>query len=70
MRWKEILILKENHIPRNSYTTSMRVITNIILLRDNITNKNTPNKLSSKFMSFMSKKMHKTNTPKCAKIKI
>jgi hypothetical protein len=70
MRWKEILIFKENHIPRNSYTTNMRVITNITLLRDSITKKNTLNRPSSKFISFMSREMHKTNTTKCAKIRI
>jgi hypothetical protein len=48
----------------------MRIITNITLLRDNITNKNTFNRLRNKFMSFMSRKMHKTNTTKYTKIKI
>ena len=68
MRWKEILIFKKNHIPRNLYTTSMRMITNITLLRDNITKKNTFNRLSNKFILFMSIEMHKTNTTKCTKI--
>jgi hypothetical protein len=52
------------------YTTSMRIITNITLLRDSITKKNTINRLSNKFMLFMSREMHKTNTTKCTKIKI
>ena len=55
MRWKEILIFKENHIPGNSYTMSMGITTNITLVRDSITKKSTLNKLSSKFMSFMSR---------------
>jgi hypothetical protein len=48
----------------------MRIITNITLLRDNITKKNTLNRPDSKFMSFMSREMHKTNTTKCMKIKL
>jgi len=62
--------LKKNHILRNSYTTSIWIITNITLLRDNITKKSTLNRLSSKFMSFMSREMQKTNTTKCTKIRI
>ena len=68
MRWKEILIFKEDHIPRNPYTRSMGIVTNTTLIRDSITKKNTLNRLSSKFMSFMRREMHKTNTTKCMKI--
>ena len=48
MRWKEILIFKEDHIPGNPYTRSMGIVTNITLVRDSITKENTLNRLSSK----------------------
>nr|KYP34277.1 hypothetical protein KK1_044799 [Cajanus cajan] len=35
-RWKEILIFKENHIPRNSNTRGLWIITNIPFLSNNI----------------------------------
>ena len=44
------------------------IVTNITLVRDSITKKNTLNRLGSKFMSFMRREMHKTNTTKCTKI--
>ena len=67
---KEILIFKEDHIPGNPYTRSMGIVTNITLVRDSITKENTLNRLSSKFMAFMRREMHKTNTTKCTKIRI
>ena len=67
---ERILIFEEDHILGNLYTRSMGFVTNITLVRDSITKKNTLNRLISKFMSFMRKKMHKTNTTKCTKIRI
>lgn len=51
-------------------TLSIWVIANIILLRGSMTKKSTFNRLNSKFMLLMPRKMDKTNTSKCMKIRI
>lgn len=66
---EKIMLFKENHTPRK-YGYVERVITNIILLRGSITKKSTFNRMNGKFMLLMRKKMDKTNTTKCMKIRI
>ena len=67
-KWKEILMIKENHILRDTEMLGNNIITQKTLLSGTITHKCTLNRLSPKFVTFQRWKVYKTYTTKRVKI--
>ncbi|KAG6731185.1 hypothetical protein I3842_01G117100 [Carya illinoinensis] len=64
LRLKEILILKENHISRDSEFVCLSIITNKSFLSRTISHKGTRDRLCSKFVTLNRWQMNKTKIPK------
>ena len=64
MRWKKILILKENNISRNPDSCRSRIITNKSFVISAVPHKCTFNRLSRQLVTFMRRQVNKTHTAK------